>query len=270
MSDNISAITKKAYSLLTLDRQIVGAKFAETREDYEKMEAKKVKARLAYCVMVKGAMSGKSLKLAHDCSGCSGSTRALGFKPPTENFFSGEISNGFGLYNDLTISKSVANSISLCKNNYYGIMVKPLELYEEDDPDVVLIVADSRNAMRVIQGYTYMYATQSNFKMIGNQAICAECTAYPFESGHINISMLCSGTRYLANWKDSEIAIGMPFHQFENTVEGILKTANAVELDSSKIEIQQKLLKEGFSDPDFAYGHTYYTDLEKRNKNSIA
>jgi len=266
MSDQLSAIVKKAYSLLTLDHQIVGAKFAATREDYEKMEAKKLVAKLAYCVMVKAAMSCKSLKLSHDYSGCSGSTRALGFKKPTEDFISGEIYNGFGLYKDLTTSKSVADNMSFCKKSNYGIMVKPLELYKEEVPDVVIIAADSRNAMRIIQGYTYMYAAQSNFKMTGNQAICVECTSYPFESEQINISMLCSGTRYLAKWKDTEIAIGIPFHKFKNTIEGVLKTANAVELDARKTAIQQNLLRKGLPIPEFEYGHTYYTDIEKKNK----
>ena len=267
MSSQPAEVVKIVYCLLSLERQIVGVKFASTRDDYAAMDGKELTAKTAYCVAVKKAMSGKSLKMAHNYSGCAGSTRALGFEPPAENFTSGELYNGFGLYQDLPTSKSVANSMTLCKTPHYGIMVKPLICYTDQFPDVVIIVADARSAMRVIQGYTYIYATHANFKMTGNQAICVECTAYPLETGRINISMLCSGTRYLAKWKDNEIAIGMPFHIFEKTVKGILKTANSVELDPRKVEIEQNLLKQNLTDSQFIYGYTYYTAIERTKKN---
>lgn len=143
-------------------------------------------------------------------------------------------------------------------------MAQPLEKYENDLPDVVILATDGRNAMRLLQGYTYGYGSQPVFKMTGNQAICVECTSYPLEADQMNLSMLCSGTRYLAHWKQSEIAIGFPYHKFVETVEGLLKTANAVEPDPAKLRIQHNLVNHCFPDPNFEFGHTYYTDLEKK------
>jgi uncharacterized protein (DUF169 family) len=143
-------------------------------------------------------------------------------------------------------------------------LAQPLEKYENAPPDVVILATDARNAMRLLQGYTYSYGSHPVFKMTGNQAICVECTSHPLEADQMNLSMLCSGTRYLASWKPGEIAIGFPYSRFVETVEDLLKTANAVELDPAKLRIRENLISQGFSDPNFQFGHTYYTDLEKK------
>ena len=263
MNHSTPELAAKAYALLTLDRQIVGIKFAYTAEDFEEMPAKAMSANVAYCVVVKAAMAGKSVKLSGEFSGCNGSSRALGFAAPTEAFSSGEAFCGFGLYKDLPTSKQVADSMVFCQKPSYGILAQPLEKYKNDPPDVVIITTDAINAMRVLQGYTYSHGSHPDFKMTGNQAIRVECTSHPLERNQMNLSMLCSGTRYLANWKPGEIAMGFPYQQFVETVEGILKTADAVELDPAKHRIQEGLVSRGLPDPGFRYGHTYYTDLEK-------
>ena len=263
MSHRTAELAAKAYALLTLDRQIAGIKFAYCAEDFEKIPAKAMSAKVAYCVVVKAAMAGKSVKLSGEFSGCNGSSRALGFAVPTEAFSSGEAFCGFGLYKDRPTSKQVADSMVFCQKPSYGILAQPLEKYVNDPPDVVIITTDAINAMRVLQGYTYSHGSHPDFKMTGNQAICVECTSHPLETNQMNLSMLCSGTRYLANWKPGEIAMGFPYPMFVETVEGILKTADAVELDPAKHRIQENLVSQGFPDPNFRYGHTYYTDLEK-------
>ena len=83
-------------------------------------------------------------------------------------------------------------------------------MYDEE-PDVVLVVTNSYNGMRIVQGYTHVFGYNTSFKIAGNQAICSECTAFPFESNDINVSLLCSGTRYKAKWGDEEIGNRISF-----------------------------------------------------------
>ena len=262
MRHSPTELAAQAHALLTLDRQIAGIKFAYSAEDFEKMPAKAVRANVAYCIVVKAAMAGKSLKLPGRFSGCNGSSRALGFVSPTEGFSSGKVFCDFGLYKDLPTSKQVADNMVYCQKPSYGIMAQPLEKYEHEPPDVVLLAADSFNAMRILQGYTHHHGSHDDFKMTGNQAICVECTSHPLEKNQMNLSMLCSGTRYLANWKPGEIALGVPYALFAETVEGLLKTADAVELDAGKQRIRENLTRCGFADPGFRFGHTYYTAQE--------
>ncbi len=254
---------RKLTSVLEMDRKPVGVKFLFTKEDYDKAEAKAATEKIPYCVMVKLATRGHATKATLETSGCGGGTRALGLEDTKPSFESGCEYNTFGLYQDLAVSKNVVNTITFCQHRIYGILTKPLEVFCED-PDVVILITDSFNAMRIIQGYTYKFGTQTQFKIAGNQAICSECTAYPFESNAINISMLCSGTRYLAGWSKEEIAIGLPYGKFVDMAEGVYKSANGSEQNESKQRIREALRGNGVPDPGIIDDEAYFIRLSKK------
>jgi uncharacterized protein (DUF169 family) len=256
---------KKAYALLDLERKIVGIKIAHTKEEFDKFQATTAIAPISYCVAVKSATLGHAIKFKKDESGCGGSTRALGLTRPTEDFLNGKSGCSLGLYSDEKISAQVAKSMKRCEEDAYGVIVKPLERFEEE-PDVVLIVTNTRNCMRVIQGYTYFYGLQEKFCMTGNQAVCVEATAVPIVTEEMNISMFCSGTRFLAGWKDYEVVIGIPFYKFSRTVEGIRLTVNAVESDERKIVIADGLRQLGYNKEEIILGDTYYLRLEREKR----
>lgn len=248
---------EKAQSFLELEHKIIGIKFLNSKDDYNKEEANTViKNPIRYCVAVKSAMRGHSIKFNYKNSECSGSTRALGLRKLGESYYESEEGLNLGLYKDEEISSKVTDSFCVKKTSTYGVLIKPLE-YFEDRADVVLIVASSYNAMRIIQGYTYTYGIENGFCLSGNQAICVECTMTPYITNKINISLLCSGTRYFAKWKEDDIAIGIPFEKFKSTIDGILASANAVEPDYKKSIIKEKLKnkKREFS---LEFGKTYY------------
>jgi uncharacterized protein (DUF169 family) len=99
--------------------------------------------------------------------------------------------------------------------------------------------------------------------MLGNQAVCVECTAYPIITNQINISLFCSGTRFLAKWLDTEIAVGIPFDKFANVIEGVRLTVNAVEMNKRKEVIKAKLEKLGYDGSQIIFDYTYYLKLEQ-------
>lgn len=171
-------IISKAYAILLLERKIVGVKFIKSHEEYIKYDVVDLARPMPYCVAVKSATLGHSIKINRKTSGCAGSTREM---------------------------------------------------------------------MRVIQGYAYHYGVTKNISMSGNQAICAESTVYPYINNTINLSFLCSGTRYLANWSENEVAVGMPYPIFLNVIDGIYNTVNAVEMNERKQKINKALSKEKLS-----------------------
>lgn len=258
-------IVKKIESLLELERKIVGVKLAYSKEEFEKIQAKAAVAPISYCVGVKSATLGHAIKFTAENSGCGGSTRALGLAAPTEGYYSGKDGCRLGLYCNEEVAADVADKMKICKPDTYGAVVKPLEQFETN-PDVVLIVANTRTAMRIIQGYTYFYGMQENFCMTGNQAVCVEATVIPMLTGKINISMFCSGTRFLAKWKDYEVIIGIPYEKLERIVEGIRLTVNAVEPDERKSVIANGLEELGYSREEIIFGDTYYLRLEEEKR----
>lgn len=258
---------KKAEALLNLERKIVGIKIVYSKEEFDLYSGKEIIAPMSYCVAVRSATLGHSIKIKGSMSGCGGSTRALGLAKPSEDFYNGKSGYSLGLYCSEELASKVSLKMNLCKKEAYGVIVKPLEQYEKD-PDVVLIVSNTRECMRIIQGYTYFYGMNNNFCLTGNQAVCVEATVTPIITNEINISMFCSGTRFLAKWKDYEVIIGIPFNKFSKTVEGIRMTVNAVEPDERKHIISKKLKLAGYDNEFITFGETYYTKLEdeKRKK----
>lgn len=254
---------KKACAVLEIDRKIVGVKLVRTGEAYDFYKAKDIAKPLAYCVSVKSAMHGASLKFTALTSGCMGSTRALGLEKPGDDFLDGTEGVMLGLFADKELAGEVARKMAINDTLIYGVIVKPLELFETA-PDVVLMVTDTRNLMRIIQGYTHTYGMQARFNMTGNQAVCVESTVYPMQTGRINVSMFCSGTRHLSKWKNTEAMAGIPFDKFAGVIEGVRQTVNAVEMNDRKRVIEAKLRESGFCDMPIIYDRTYYTDLEKQ------
>jgi uncharacterized protein (DUF169 family) len=245
---------------LELDRKIVGAKFLFSKEEYEAVDAKHVKNKLNYCVMVKLAMSGKALKATGDDLACIAGARAIGLKEIDDYHKSGQNGKRLGLYRDIATAKKARDGMSYCDHHAYGIMVKQLEEFNQE-PDVVIVVTNPYNVMRIVQAYSYYYGMQTNYKMTGNQAICSESTAYPYLSNDINVSMLCIGTRHRAGWKDDELAVAFPFNRFDKITEGIMETVNIMDNNKKKEVIEKKLHENGVYDFEIRYNHNYYDDI---------
>lgn len=258
---------QKLYCSLDLKRKIIGVKFLFSEEEYLKADAKALVKGLHYCVMVKSAMSGKSIKANINGFKCNASSKALGIAIPDESCLSGRHFMNLGLYQDLTIAKSVRNDITYCSHRAYGVLLKPLDEFIET-PDVVIMMTTPSNAMRMIQGYSYRFGTQKCFKMVGSQALCSECTAYPYEKNDINVSMLCSGTRFFAKWEKEELGIGIPFNKFVDTAEGVFQTINATETKSEKLLIAKKLHENNISSMKINFNRNYYHTIHTKEGDS--
>lgn len=256
MKDHTATI-KKSYAFLALERRIVGIKLIYEKSEYDRIAAAETKRPISYCQAVKAATAGHDIKLTKELSGCAGSSRALGFVPPAPSYYTGESSYKLGLYADLAVAKNVANNARICTRPLYGVVVKPLEHFEVE-PDIVMIIANTREAMRIMQGYTSVYGIQQEFNITGNQAICMECTTYPLIKQCINLSLLCSGTRHKTGWKDGEVAIGFPYSLLGGIVQGLQTTVNAIERNRRKAEIEHTLRQSNLYDLEIEYGRTYF------------
>lgn len=259
---------------LELKRHIVGVKFFYTEEEFARASAKKLGGYLPYCVMVKSASLGHSLKATRYEFGCAGGALALHAFDAAELYPDKEADyfrsgksyfERLKIYKTLDSARKTAQAITILAKKIYGVMLKPLEQYEED-PDVVIIITVPYNIMRLVQGYNYEYGTNCHFKMGGNQAICSETTAYPFESDDINISVLCSGTRGLAKWGQDELSMGIPYHKFPKIVHGVYQTINMLERDPDKKRIEENMAKTNEKIIDIVYGLNYDTGAYKFGK----
>jgi uncharacterized protein (DUF169 family) len=259
----INEAVGKMNLALKLDRKLIGIKFLFDADEFRKADARALRGRMPYCVMVRNAMAGKSLKAAAKNFGCNGAARSLSVIEPDEMTTSGRFYESLGLYQDLPTSKNVQRNVIFCRHKAYGVMVKPLEEYD-DEPHVVMVVTNPYNGMRIIQGYTYAFGFNTAYRMSGNQAICSECTSVPFERNDINVSLLCAGTRFKAKWRDDEMAIGFPFNQFLSIVRGVYATLDLTEPNEKKAEIEARFKEAGREPPPIQYNKNYYTGLNPK------
>lgn len=256
----IALAVTRAECALDLKRKIVGVRFLMNKEEYDAAPAPAFYSRTPYCTLVRVCMGGIARKANLDNFGCLSAARAFGMVAPADDWISGEQYASKHMYRDRGTAKKVVNNTTCIKQKCYGIEVMPVEQFEHE-PHIVIIASNAYNMMRLIQGYTYMFGTYKSYKIIGNQALCSECTAYPFESNDINLSTMCAGTRYMAGWNEDELGLGMPFHMFPQVIEGLWATVNIMEPDSHKQRIEAAMRERGLNDIQIEYGRNYYTGL---------
>lgn len=261
--EQVQDAVTKIHCTLPMKRKIVGTRFLFTKDEFDAAKSVQLQSKMTYCTMVIKAMDGQSVRANFDNFGCFGGARALGIVDPDELYTSGRYFATCGLYQDLATAKDVASRMSICKHRAYGVEIRPVEEFDVA-PDVVLIVANPRCIMRLVQGYTYCFGTHSDHKMIGNQAICAECTACPYETNDINVSLLCSGPR-TAGMHDDELGLGIPFNRFLQLADGLCKTINPVEFNPIKKQIQENFDQNGIEDVPIVYNVHYSDGFFKRD-----
>lgn len=259
---NVREIAERLEILLELGRKPVGVKLVYNEKEYSQYKGRELIRPLSYCVAVKSASCGHGIKMTRKTGGCFGGNRALGLSECNSEFKDGTGGHRLGLYASPEIAAGVARSVPICTPDTYGIIIKPLWEFERK-PDVILVVSNTREAMRILQGYTYSCGLSKGFNLSGNQAVCVEATVTPMFTKELNISMFCSGTRDKACWKDSEVITGIPIEKAEKTMRGLLETVNAIELDERKREIEKGLKDLGDLEIEIDYGKTYFKTWKK-------
>ncbi len=246
-------------SLLELERKPVGIRFLLSEAEFESSPLSVHSGGMPYCTAVRNAGNGHKYKMDADHCSCVAASRALGMADVSADVSSGSRHAKLGVYKDLCVSKSVAKDMIYCTHKCTGVEIMPLEEYGETNPDIVIIVTNPFNAMRILQGYAYHFGQLKDIKMAGMCAICQECTSYPFEKNMMNLSMLCSGTRCVAQWGKDEMGIGIPYHILEQIADGVLSTVNPMENNKNKKIISDKLNSNGLGDKlKIIYNHNYY------------
>lgn len=229
----------KMTKALGLRRYIVGVRFLYFKHEYDSLEREDYGKKTSYCMMVKHAMDGNCFKAKLENFGCRCAIEALGLDDEMECVESGQRYYSLNLYESRAVAKDVTKSISKIKQKIYGVELAPLDQLE--DADVAMMMVNAYQLMRVVQGYTYKWGIPKNLYMAGNQGVCADLTAGPFENNDMNFSVLCAGTRRMCGWGDDEMGVGLPIQKFAPLTEGVIQTMNYIDYPNHKDEISARL-----------------------------
>lgn len=253
---DIKRSTELAESYLELDRKPVGIKFFFQKEDFENFPVAQRDRKISYCNSVQLASKGQSMKLTRENQACPNGAMALNFTDVPEPMANGKGRYSKNIYESVEISKSVNDDMEFMKESPVGIVVMPLENYGED-PDIVIVISKSYNIMRIIQGHGYFNGYTNNLRTVGLQAVCQDLTSYPYNTEDVNISLLCPGTRLVADWEMDEIGVGIPFKLWNKIVQGLIETTNPFARDDKKKIIIEKLKEKSLAYDHIKIGENY-------------
>ncbi len=232
-------ITSRLIAALGLRREPVGVKLLRTRAEFDSWDVPLARTALYYCSAVKLAGKGRRLKLGPEQFRCESSRQILGLEPmPYEPGYSASYSE-CGLHRDSSVSDAVIGDLAVVPRTVVGAVIMPLSAFTDRAPDVTIIVSDAYQAMRMVQGFTFSRPEAPLFRSVGQHGICSESTAEPLLSETLNISLMCSGTRFFAKWGDDEVSVSLPAALVPDMTEGVLATIDPCESDERKRRIAQ-------------------------------
>ncbi|NDL68643.1 DUF169 domain-containing protein [Clostridiales bacterium F-3ap] len=227
-------------SYLQLDRNVVGVKLYQSKEEFCRLDIKQNKHKNYYCHMVNKASNGKMRKGDLSNFACETSGKLLGLDAFYEEKEGIDGWYDSGLYANRRNARIEHESVVPVKGHNTGVVVGPLKNLPQD-PDVVILVCNPYQAMRVVQGYTYHYGFKSDIKMSGMCGVCFESTVVPVNNQEFSVSLLCSGTRFVCKWPDDVLMVSFPFGMAGRIIDGIISTAQACEPNHKKTEIKHRL-----------------------------
>lgn len=213
--------------VINLEREPVGITFLFTKEDYDNYLIEETKAATAYCVMVKSAvMSGKGIKCRLEHHRCDGATTAFALEESTERIESGLEYFSYKLYSSVAVARRLRSAIKSLHRmpvSTYGMAIVPLRECEQT-PDVIIMMTNALQSMRLIQGYEYWTGKKPQIDMGAMQGMCSELTVSPYLTGEMNVSVLCPSTRMLCKWSENDMAVSVPYELFEMVTKGVVAT----------------------------------------------
>lgn len=224
---------------LNLQRHIIGVNFLAYQEEFERCPGTVPPLKHSICGFANLAMDGEAIKFSDARVSCNGGALAVGLREEPERTKSGRIYEHCGLYGSHAVARAVNESMTHIPHRSYGVAMAPLEVME--DADVVIILCTAKQAMRIMQGYSYCYGCARHLSTVGNQAMCSDLCAKPFMNNDLNISFMCCGARMNTRCSDGEMAVSMPIQMFSPVAGGVLATLNVTETVQYKKELLERL-----------------------------
>lgn len=231
---------RRMKKILDLEEEIVGVKFIRYKKEYDELNyIDELGKKVTYCNMIRRAMDGTLFKVNKTHFFCNYGAYALGIKKPDISVASGQSYSECQLYETVSVSRKAVESMRYLNHDIYGVLIGPLKDIKE--ADVVIIIGNTYQTMRIMQGYAYKNGMPQNIRSFGNQAMCSDITSKPFYENDINVSFLCAGARMYGRYTESQLGIGMPIGLFDTVVEGVVMTFNPVARPREKKALEERL-----------------------------
>lgn len=208
-----SMVARELQELLKLKSRPVGVKLCRSPEDLE--PGTRPSVGVAVCQMVKGAaLAGWTLACPLELVGCFTAQMILGARPQSEKDTDHHIKQF--VESDAVAKRMADGKPKLGVGEIAGLLAGPLGGFE---PDVVLLIVDSLQAMGVIEARARLAGEELQFSNGVSSAVCSYSVVGPIQTGQINLSVPCVGARRYAAFQDHELILSLPWSEVGATLD---------------------------------------------------
>ena len=200
-------LSQKIKDKLGLEKSPVAIKLVLKEEDIPE-GVPKIDETIRHCEMVQKAAQGATFYATVDEEKCKGGAAALGLMEAPEKVKTGEMYYSLKRFSSLGSAKRTMDAIPKIDPIMKAIAYAPLET-TPFDPDVVVIIANPKQAMQMSQAMVYTLGGRVEADFAGIQSLCGDAVAGPYTRKRPNITLGCSGSRGYADIKPDEVIVGM-------------------------------------------------------------
>lgn len=220
MSD-YEMVSSKLKSLLNLKGSPVAVKLAARMEDIP-AGIPELKEKVRHCEMVQKARAGDIFYATREQHACAGGAGALGVAETPEKIKNGEFYYGLGRFKTLESAKKTMEAVPRTGKHFVASIYAPLEK-ASFEPDVIVIIGNPKQLLKIAQSNIYESGGRNIVSFSGIQSVCADAVASPYNTGEMNASFGCDGSRKFAKIADDELVVGIPAAKLESVVEALEK-----------------------------------------------
>jgi len=218
---NHEELSSKLKTLLGLKGSPVAVKLVARREDIP-AGVPELKEKLRHCEMVQKARAGDVFYATKEQHACAGGAGALGVAETPEKMKTGEFYFGLGRFKTLESARKTMEAVPRTGKHFVASMYAPLEK-AAFKPDVVVIIGNPRQILKIGQSNIYEGGGRNKVGFSGIQSLCADAVAQPYNTGEMNATFGCDGSRKYAKIADDELIVGIPVAKLEGVVEALEK-----------------------------------------------
>jgi uncharacterized protein (DUF169 family) len=218
---NHEELSSKLKTLLNLKGSPVAVKLVTRREEIP-AGVPELKEKIRHCQMVQKARNGDVFYATKEQHGCAGGAGALGVAETPENIRTGEFYYKLGRFKTLDAARKTLGAVPRTGKQLVATLYAPLEK-ASFKPDVIVILGNPAQLLKIAQANVYEKGGRNVAGFSGIQSLCADAVASPFNTGEINFSLGCDGSKKNAKIPDDELSVGIPAAKLEGVVEALEK-----------------------------------------------
>ena len=209
--------------ILNLDGWPVGIKLLKN-DDEIPSNASEIDQMSRHCEMIQRARMNKKVFYAPAFKQrCKVAAISLGLMEPTEELRKHQLQELFEARHrfetESLLWKFLENTPSVSER-YSAVLYGPLDQISID-PDIVVLLCNPLQTMKLIQAYQYSTGERVNAVMGGLFSLCGDAVATPLLCRSLNIAIGCEGAREHAGLKDHEMSVSFPYNMTHALIDGL-------------------------------------------------